>query len=191
MKKSLIVLIALIVLLGMGCKSLLPTDDARPKNPWTNYLDAHEAFNKIVVHQTTVADLKSMGYDPTNSPNMKILTYLDIIQRFLPNQSVTKSDLPPDVRYCLEARDGCRGYELVLDSTHQKRCGNLPLDAFGFSKKTHVTGWKFTALLIVQNDIVTYKLASGEPNIDRMESKVKPLGPFQELEGLVTKIPIP
>src|SRR5258707_9892094 len=127
MKKSLILSLALTVLLGMGCKSLLPTDDARPKNPWTNYIDANEAFAKIVVHQTTVADLKNMGFDPTNSPNMKILTYLDIIQRFLPNQSVTKSDLAPDVRYCLEARDRCRGYELTLDSVHQKRCGNLPL----------------------------------------------------------------
>jgi hypothetical protein len=177
------------LVLTTGCRVLFPDEDNRPQNSWTTYEQAQSAFDRILPHQTTVTDLRKMGFDPTNSPNMKVLTYLDVIGRFLPNQSITKGDLPPDVRYCLEAKDGCRGFELVIDSNRHKRYGNLPLDILGFKKKTRVTGWSFRALLIVQNDIITYKLASGEPNIDRIEKKTKPLGPFQEMDGLVGRLP--
>jgi hypothetical protein len=193
MKNSLTLcsLLLALVPLSTGCKSvLLPTDNNyQPQNSWQTYEQALAAFDKIVPHQTSVHDLCGMGFDPTNSPNMKVMTYLDVIQRFLPNQSVTKADMPNDVRYCLEAKDGCRGYELVIDSTKRKRYGNVPLDMLGFKKNTRITGWTFHALLVVQNDVVTYKLSSGEPNIDRVEKKFKPLGPFQEVEGLAAKLP--
>jgi hypothetical protein len=182
-------LVSALVPFATGCRSMFPVEDNRPQNSWTTYAQAQAAFDKIVTHQTTVSDLRNMGFDPTNSPNIKVLTYLDVIQRFLPNQSVTKADLPPDVRYCLEARDGCKGFELIVESSNRKRYGNLPLDIMGFKKKTRVTGWKFCALLVVQNEIVTYKLASGEPNVDKIENKVKPLGPFQEMDGLAAKLP--
>ena len=178
-----------LVVFTTGCKSLFPIEDTLPQNCWQTYEQAQAAFDKIVPHQTSLLDLKAMGFDPTNSPNIRVLTYLDVIQRFLPNQSVTKADLPPDVRYCLEAKDGCKGFELVIESTKRKRYGNLPLDILGFNKKTRVTGWSFRALLVVQRDVVTYKLASGEPNIDRMEKKLKPLGPFQEMDGVVARLP--
>lgn len=178
-----------LVPLATGCKSMFPTDDNRPQNSWQTYEQAQAAFDKIVPHQTSVSDLRALGFDPTNSPNVKVLTYLDVIQRFLPNQSVTKADMPPDVRYCLEARAGCRGYELTIESSKRKRYGNLPLDILGFKKKTRVTGWNFRALLVVQNEVVTYKLASGEPYIDKIEKKIKPLGPFQDMEGLASRLP--
>jgi hypothetical protein len=177
------------LLFTTGCKSLLPVDNFNPHNKWKSYEEAHTAFERIVPHQTTVADLRVMGFDPLHSPNIKVLTYLDIIQRFSPNQSITKSDLPLDVLSCLEAKDGCRGFELIIEATTRKRFGSLPMDALGFKKNVHVTGWSFRALLIIQNDLVTYKLSSGEPRVNRYERKHKPLGPFQELEGLVTKLP--
>src|SRR5258705_13810198 len=127
-----------------GCRSIsmFSSEGSRPQNSWKTYEQAQAAFDKIITHQTTVSDLRAMGFDPTNSPNIKVLTYLDVIQRFLPNQSVTKADLPPDVRYCLEARDGCRGFELTIELSNLKRYGNLPLDYLGFNKKTRIPGWK-------------------------------------------------
>ena len=176
-----------LVTFTTGCKSLFPTEDNRPQNGWKSYEDALNAFNQIVPHQTSLKDLCAMGFDPTNSPNVRILTYLDVIERFLPNQSIQKSDMPNDVRYCLEAKDGCKGFELLIESNHRKRYGSLPLDILGFKKNTRITGWSFRALLVVQNDVVTYKLASGEPNIDRTEKRFKPLGPFQEMDGVIAR----
>jgi|SRR6185503_17491467 hypothetical protein len=178
-----------LVLLSSGCRSVLPSEDRRPRTPWTNFNDADAAFDKIVPHKTTVADLKDLGFDPHATPNVRIITYLDIINRFLPNNSLKLDDLQPDVRACIESKDCCHAYEINLDITNNKRYGSVVLDIFGFNKKTHVTGWSYRALIIVKDEVVTYKLRAGEPNVNKYERKTKPLGPFQELDNLLWKIP--
>ncbi|MGH8246535.1 MAG: hypothetical protein ACREUU_08885, partial [Gammaproteobacteria bacterium] len=90
----------------------MPTEDRRPRTPWTNFNDAQAAFDKIVPHKTTVADLKDLGFDPHSTPNVRILTYLDLINRFIPNNSISLNDLQPDVRACIESKDCCHAYEL-------------------------------------------------------------------------------
>jgi hypothetical protein len=107
----------------------------------------------------------------------------------MPNESIRLQDLQPDVRACIESKDTCHAYELEVEITRNKRYGNLALDMFGFKKNTQVTGWSFKALIIVKEDRVAYKLRSGQPSIERHERKLKPLGPFQELENLLTKVP--
>jgi len=177
-----------LVLTTTGCKALFSSSSQRTRTPWQNFDDAQAAYDKVVPHQTTVVELKSMGFDPLTTPNVKILTYLDIIQRFLPNNSITLEDLQPDVRACIESKDCCHAYEMDLDLTDSKRYGNLVLDVFGFNRKTKTSGWTFKALIIVKDDVVAYKLRSGEPNVDRLEEKTKPLGPFQEMDNILSKV---
>lgn len=81
------------------------------------------------------------------------------------------------------------GYELDLDIVRRKRFGNLALDMTGFTKKTKVYGWNYKALLLIKDGVVVYKLRSGQPNVDKIERKIKPLGPIQEVDGLIGKIP--
>lgn len=176
-----------LVLLNTGCKSLFPSDDAKTKTKWQTYDEAQAAFDRIILHQTTLEDLKTMGYDPHATPNVRILTYLDLIERFLPNASISMQDLHKDVRACIEAKDCCNAYELNLLVNNSQRYGNLFLDIFGFKKKTHITGWNFKALILAKDDLVTYKILSGTPYVDRYEKKLKPLGPLQDLESLVMK----
>ena len=148
MKKRLFVLLSFVAL-GLpttGCRSMFPTDDTRTKSTWQNFDEAQVAYDKIIPHKTTVADLKEMGFDCHKTANIRILTYLDLIQRFIPNASINKDDLQEDVRRCLEAKDCCQAYELNLDVTNRKRYGNLFLDLFGFKRVTKVTGWNFQAL---------------------------------------------
>ncbi len=75
---------------------------------------------------------------------------------------------------------------MELKDIQSKRHGNLFLDVFGFDRKTHVSGWRFKGLILMEDDLVVYKLSSGEPQISSDEIQVKPLGPLQELDGLVT-----
>ena len=171
-----------------GCKSLFSSSGQRARTPWQTFDEAQAAFDKVVPHRTTVNELRSMGFDPESTPNIKILTYLDLIQRFIPNASIGFEDLQPDVRACIESKDCCHAYEMEIDMTDNKRYGNLALDVFGFNRKTKTTGWRFKALLIVKDDVVAYKIRSGEPNVDRMEKKVKPLGPLQELDNVILKV---
>jgi hypothetical protein len=165
------------------------SENHRSVTKWENFDDAEAAFNRIEVHKTRVEDLKELGFDPHVTPNIKVLNYLDIMERFIPNSSITKEDLHPDVRKCIDLKEGCMGYELDLDIVRKKRFGNLALDMTGFTKKTKVYGWNYKALLLIKDGVVVYKLRSGQPNVDKVERKIKPLGPLQEVDGLVSKIP--
>ena len=185
MKKSLLLFLTALVVLTAGCRSLFTSGSNSVKSPWKDFAEARTAFDQIVPGQTTTNELACLGLDPFSSPNVKILTYLDVINRFLPNNSIQKADLPESVRDCLEAKNDCQAYELDLTVTQNKRYGNLFLDIFGFNRKTREVGWKFNALIVLNRGTVVYKLWSGEPNLESYETKKKPLGPLQELDGVV------
>src|SRR4030095_11650974 len=87
-------------LLTSGCKSLFSSSSQRTRTTWQNFEQAQSAYDRVVPHKTTISELKTMGFDPHQTPNVKILTYLDIIQRFIPNASITLNDLQEDVRAC-------------------------------------------------------------------------------------------
>src|SRR5260370_34931196 len=86
-----------LVSVTTGCRSLLPTDDTRTLNQWQNFDEAQASFDKIMPHQTTAEELFKMGWNPKTTANVKILTYLDLIQMFLPNAPITIADLHPHV----------------------------------------------------------------------------------------------
>ena len=187
-------LVAILVLPPIGCtpankSSLFMSENMRSVTVWESFDEAEAAFKKIIPHQTRVEDLKALGFDPHTTPNIKILNYLDIIQRFVPNSSIRIEDLHPDVRSCIELKDGCMGYELDLDIVRKKRFGSLALDMTGFAKQTQIYGWDYKALLLIKDGVVVYKLRSGQPSIDKIERKIKPLGPVQEIDNLIGKIP--
>jgi hypothetical protein len=178
-----------MVFLATGCKALFSTERTLVKSPWESFAAAQAAFDQIVPGQTTTNDLKALGFDPFATPNVKIINYLDLIARFMPNASVTPRDLHEEVRKSLEARERSCGYEVEIKSTRRKRFGNLALDILGFHRKTRETGWTFKALLVIRDGRVVYKLSAGEPGAERLESKTKPLGPFQELDNAINLIP--
>jgi hypothetical protein len=176
-----------VVISATGCKSLFSSSSKVSRVRWQSFEEAQVAYDKVIPHKTSIADLRELGFDPRTTPNVEVLTYLDIIRRFVPNASIALKDLQPDVRECIESKDCCHAYELDIEVMRSKRFGNLALDMLGFRRKTKKTGWTFKALIIVREDIVAYKLRSGQPNVDRLEKKTKPLGPFQELDGIVGK----
>jgi len=187
MKTGLVsaVLIAAIALFGSGCSTILPRTETLTKSRWNSYAEAQAAFERVVPNETGTNALGILGFDPHLNPNVHVLTYLDIIQRFMPNQSITKEDLDKSVRACIEARENALALEVELNETRTKRLGNAVLDILAFKRKTHETGWQFKGLLLIKEGLVVYKLSSGEPAIDRYDTKVKPLGPFQELDTAV------
>jgi hypothetical protein len=179
-------LFSMLVLAGMfltaGCKNLFPRGESITVSRWQGYREVDAAFGKITPYQTTVADLRTLGFHPEASPNVKILTYVDIVQTFLPNAAIHKEDLPAAVRVCIEAKENSRAFLVELHDTKDKRHGNLFLDIFGFKRLTHISGWEFKGLILIKDDLVLYKLSSGEPQVSRDVNKIKPLGPLQELD---------
>lgn len=177
--------IVLLALASSGCAFLLPRTETVTKSRWTSYHEAQGAFELIVPHCTRTNDLITMGFYAGRGRNVKVLTYLDIIQRFMPNQAITQDDLDPNVRACIQARETAGAWEIEISDIQTKRYGNAFLDVTGFVKRTHEFGWRYKVLLLINNGTVVYKLASGEPRIDRHEKRVRPLGPLQELDNVL------
>lgn len=169
-------LIVSAMMLQIGCAMLLPSGKDIAESPWKEYANAKDAFDAIVIGKTTEDDLKTLGYDIKNSPNIKILNYLDIAATVQP---IPLQELDPGLQACIRARADCRAYVFEPKRTYSQRVGNFWLDILNFRRKTHETGWRYKALIVFVNHHVAYKLSSGEPKIDQLQDQINPLGPFQ------------
>ena len=172
------------MLLTSGCKSLFPSSTTTVASRWETYSNVSAAFGRIVPYETDAHDLKELGFDPEVSSNVKTMSYVELLPIFMPNSGIQKKDLPAPVRDYIDAHEGGMAYAIDLQNVQSKRYGHLILDVFDFKRKTHTTGWKFRGLILMKNDIVVYKLSSGEPDISTFEKKTRPLGPFQELDSV-------
>src|SRR5712672_2144999 len=96
------ILMVMLMLAGMfltaGCQSLFPHNESTTVSHWKTYKDVEVAFGKIVPYHTTLDDLQLLNFDPKLSPNVKILTYVDLIVTFLPSPAIHLQDLPGGVR---------------------------------------------------------------------------------------------
>jgi len=173
------------LLLVLGCSSLLPTVKETTRARWETFEEMKKTYEQVVPYETSTEELRQLGFDPFSTANVKILTYLNVTQRFLPNPSVEKEDLPPGVQECLEAQGKCNAYELDVVNLRSKRHGNVFFDLFNFRRKTHRSGWTFKALFVVVDGAVVYKLWSGNPIIDETTDKKNPLGPLQNAEDIL------
>jgi hypothetical protein len=162
-----------------SCTALLPKGENVTESPWHSFDEAKQSFEKITPYQTKIDDLKHLGIDPFSTPNITILTYSDILRRFVPSTIIQPDDLDGGIRDCLAAKELCRGYEIDHKQIKRKRYGNFWLDFLNFDRKTEVTGWRFNAVIVIKDNLVTYKLWSGQPLIHELEDNRNPLGPFQ------------
>ena len=178
----------ILSLLTTGCQNLFLSNRSATRSPWTNWDQVNIAFNHIAPDHTTVPDLKRMGFDPSVTPNIKIMPYVDIMPIFMPNPNIHIGDLPIGVRIYVEAKTNNCAYMVELQDVMEKRHGNLFLDMFGFKRLTHQSGWRFKGLILIKDNVVVYTLSSGEPDISTDDSKIRPLGPFQELDGCAGQI---
>jgi hypothetical protein len=175
---------SLAVPLG-ACASwgVLPSTVEKTESPFQSYQSAEDAYAQVAPFVTTAKELKTRGFNPYTTPNIRVLNYLDLVPRFLPQQSMKQEDLDPAVQACLTARDRCTGWLAEPSTSSKDRTGNVALDVLGFERETTSTGWKASMLLLVQDGVVVYKLWSGTPTILEVKTEKKPLGPLQDLSG--------
>ncbi|MBU0681061.1 MAG: hypothetical protein KKD73_06550 [Proteobacteria bacterium] len=179
--KYRILLTSVLAVFLSGCGvSLLPTTVDTVRSPWESFEEAQSVFDKVIVYETDLEGLKKLGFDPFSTANMKILTYLDIMDRFMPNPAIKKEDLDIGIRECIEAQSDCHAYEMTVQVFNSERKGNVFLDLFGFKRKTYRSGWQFQSLFVINKGFVAYKLWGGQPHINETSLQKKPLGPLQE-----------
>ena len=185
--------ILLVLLLGAffpGCSStaLLPRQQKIVVTPWNSFAEAKSAFDSVKPYETRKDELEKLGFAPEVTPNIKILNYLDIMERFMPNQSITTEDLAEGLQDCLYDQEQCMAYEILIRKYDTQRFGNVFLDLFNFRRKTTVSGWEFMSLIVMKDSLVVYKLSSGRPNTDELDDVKNPLGPLQSADRLIWTI---
>ncbi len=174
-----LILPTLTLLLG-GCSSMLPKVHSE-STPFTSFEEARLAIESLVPMTSDVTTLTNMGLDPASQPNTTILTQIEVVRRFVPSALLKREDLDPGVLACLEARDACRGWEIVAANIQKKRTGGFLADFTNFSRRSETTGWRFNALVLLVNDKVVYSTWGGQPSVNEVEISNNPLGPLQEM----------
>lgn len=180
------ILLALGLCLTSGCSGMLPVAKTTDESRWESFEQVKASFDLIIPLETTKTDLQRLGFDPYQTSNIQILNYLAIIQKFMPNTNITIADLPPGLQGCVEAKDTCVAYEMKIQNIKSQRHGSLFLDLFRFKRQAHQSGWRFSAFIVLVDDLVVYKLWDGQPRIEGEVFKKNPLGPLQEPADLAT-----
>ena len=170
---------SLAMVMLAGCASMLPTSRVEVQTPWRNYSDAQALYEKIVVNKSTAAELKALGLDADSTPNVVSLSHADLMRRFASAPGMDTDMLDQRLRACLRKLDKCVAMEIEQMHTEHERIGNFWLDFLNFRRETLITGWKFNAIIVLDNGLVVYKVWGGKPNIRELESSRNPLGPFQ------------
>jgi hypothetical protein len=182
--KILVIIISLSVL--TGCSILMPSSKMTTKSQWKDFNDAKTTYENIISDKTTVEDLKKMGYDPHMAPNIRIMTVTEILTLFLPNPTLKIEDLDPGIQKCIERKDKCTGYQIIITIQNSDRIGNFWLDLLSFKRHTVSIGWEFRGLITIVDNVVSYRdPACGRPLIHTEQVDIKPLGPFQEIGNTV------
>jgi hypothetical protein len=179
--------IFIILLIVSGCARLLPSSKTTVNSPWQDFNSAKLEYEKIIPDTTTVEDLKRMKFNPYEVPNIRIINVTELIGLFMPNPSIKLEDLDSGIQKCIEHRQRCTAYKIepgVLDRT---RVGNFWADLFTFKRHTIDSGWEFRGLITIVDDVVTYRDPPGGRPMVRTEEVVnKPLGPLQEIGGIIS-----
>ncbi|MBI3283338.1 MAG: hypothetical protein HYZ65_00595 [Burkholderiales bacterium] len=164
-----------------GCSALLPSGRQEDRRPWASYQQAQQTFADIKTGVTTLKDLQQLGLIPDTTPNITLLNHVDLGRRLGTTAGIDLRILPPELQLCLASHTHCYAMEIEEKHLERNRYGGFWSDFLNFERKVQVYGWQFNALIILQNDLVVYKLWSGKPNIEQQEQERSPLGPLQGL----------
>lgn len=178
-----------IFLLALAaCASLLPEGKQKTTTPWDSYAAGQAMFAKIIPGKTTLADLKALGVDPDQTPNVALLGQADMLRRLVATSSLDITQVDPALKVCITLVQECFAYEIEQTYTERTRIGNFWADFLNFRRRVEVTGWQFDAMVVINRDVVIYKLWSGKPKTHASEDEKNPLGPLQGIgPSLITR----
>jgi hypothetical protein len=150
-----------LVLIGCGTLTLLPRQSDASAHVIRSLKDLAAAYARVQPGLTRASQLSQLGFD-SGTPNVQVLSYFGVLERFMPGDSVRFDKLNDAVRSCIiEARDRCKA--LVIQPADQRHASSGGMfAALGFGQAKAATPPAQVTLLL-QNGRVAYKMISGLP----------------------------
>ncbi|MBV9904398.1 MAG: hypothetical protein JO346_07440, partial [Alphaproteobacteria bacterium] len=186
---SLSAVAALLML--AGCASwipattdLLPSEQSLANGTFETFSDMQAAYDRVSPG-TAAASLCNFGFDAAKSSNAEMLSYLGVIERFVPRESIKYDTLAKPVRDCIEAQERCQAYVFHPGRLTTTRSGDFFMDFLGFNRVTTDVGWSADIVFLVQDNKVVYKVISGKPYIAEVHNVRQPLGPLQDFSNAI------
>ena len=171
-------IVLFLVFFVSACSHMLPEGRNR-STPFETFEEARASIEALVPMKSTRKELDQNGFNHNKHPNITILTQADVVRKFLPSSLVKREELDPGILACLEARDACRGMEIVVSKIDKVRNGGFWSDFFNFERHTVTSGWRFNATVLFVNDLVVFRTWGGQPMVNETENTRNPLGPLQ------------
>lgn len=161
--------------------NVLPGEDDITATNFESYDAVETAYGNVKTGETHIQELAGLGFDATHAPNVEKLSYLGVMDRFMPGDSAKFDKLSPAVQTCIEAQEHCSAVVFRPARIHAQRAGSLLLDILGFERVTIDTGWSAEVIFLMRDDRVVYKVLQGKPRIEEVHDRLAPLGPLQDL----------
>lgn len=177
--------LAVLALLS-ACAQFLPYSRSEEPSPFATFEAARTAIERIEPHRTTLEEMKALGLDPQASSNVREIPYPQLVAQLVESPSLALTELDPGIRECIAVRQRCRAYQFHFSRVVRERTGDFLLDFLNFDRTTRTSGWRFEAVVLMRDDdVVLFRNHAGEPRIDTSERVRNPLGPLQNLDGLL------
>src|SRR5215469_6207439 len=91
-------LIVTLGLVGCGGLGLLPRKADIKNTNFRSYAAVQTAYQTIAPGTTRESDLSQIGFDAAQSRNVELLSYLCVIEHFMPRDSIKYDQLDPAVQ---------------------------------------------------------------------------------------------
>jgi hypothetical protein len=165
--------IAVLALVGCGALTLLPRQgDPVPVRLMT-VKDLAAAYARVQPGLTRTTQLTSLGFD-LGAANSQALSYLGVMERFMPRDSVRFDRLNAVVQDCIAARDHCTALVFrPMDRSHTYTWAHHSLlSAFGLGAAAAAVERTPEITLLVRDGRIAFKMISGLPAV-HVQSRVR------------------
>lgn len=165
---AIVLALSALALLGNAVVSLLPRPtDFAPRNVLTTK-DLVVAYGRIQPGRTRASELSQYGFD-TASTAVQMLSYLGLMERFIPHDSVRFDRLDSAIKDCVAVRDHCTA--LVFRSVDHTR--NMTargfFTAFGLDARAAAVPPQVTFL--IRDGRVAFKTISGVAEVTHIAAR--------------------
>src|SRR5262249_31014355 len=121
---SIAIIFVTLAVAGCGTLMLLPRQADLSTGGLRTTEDLAAAYARVRPGATPASQLARLGFD-TSTPNAQVLSYLGVLERFLPRDSTKFDRLDAALKSCIEAQDRCTALVFTSDDHPRGRSGGV------------------------------------------------------------------